>query len=308
MDLKAYIIEQARTLGFDRIGFAGVEPLPEEPLQRWLANDYHDGMAWMGERLAMRLDPEVMMPGARTVIVLAANYFSAQEPTEDPRLARIARYAWGEDYHRVLQKRLKTLLTRIREIEPAAEGRLCVDSAPIMEKEWARRAGIGWRGKNSLILAPELGSWIFLCEIVTNLELPPDHPVEERCGSCTKCLEACPTGALVAPYIVDTRRCLACLTIETEEEIPAEYHQALGNRVFGCDICQEACPWNRQWARPVGDPAFHPRPHWLSTPLTELITWSETQFREAARHSPLQRRGYDGFVRNVKAALQNLPE
>lgn len=308
MDLKSAIREQGLALGLDRIGFARAEVLPGEALKNWLQKGYNAEMAWMAARLPMRLDPRVLMPGARTVIVAATNYFSPGEGSGDPRLACIARYALGEDYHRVLGRRLKKLLVFIRTLAPGVEARICVDSAPIWEKEWARLAGIGWRGRHSLIIAPQLGSWITLGEIVISLDLEPDQPLSDRCGSCTLCLEACPTGALIAPSTLDARRCSAYHTIESGAAIPEAVRRAMANRVFGCDICQSVCPWNRQWAVPAADPCFHPRPHWQNAPLAELALWPEERYSAAAQHSPLQRRGYDGFIRNVEAALANLHE
>lgn len=287
MDLKAALCAEARSLGLDRIGFARADALPGAVLQERLTRGYYRGMPWMAERLMLRLDPRLLLPGARTVIVAAVNYYSAQEPPEAPHLARVSRYAWGEDYHRVIKRRLKALLRSIRDLAPGVQGRLCVDAAPILEKEWARRAGIGWVGKHSLVIAPELGSWIFLGEIVTDHELAPDAPVAEQCGGCSRCIEACPTGALVAPYTLDPRRCLAYQTIESREAIPEELRPALGNRVFGCDICQSVCPWNRRWAAPAADAVFSARPHWRATPLTELATWTPEQYAAATQGSPL---------------------
>ncbi len=305
MDLKAALCAEARSLGFDRIGFAQADALPGAVLQERLARGYYRGMPWMAERLMLRLDPRLLLPGARTVITAAVNYYSAQEPPEATHLARVSRYAWGEDYHRVIKRRLKALLGSLREWVPEVQGRLCVDAAPILEKEWARRAGIGWVGKHSLVIAPELGSWIFLGEIVTDLELAPDAPVAEQCGGCSRCLEACPTGALVAPYALDPRRCLAYQTIESREAIPEELRPALGNRVFGCDICQSVCPWNQRWAAPAADAVFSARPHWRATPLTELAIWTPEQYAAAAQGSPLQRREYAAFMGAVAAALKN---
>lgn len=308
MDLKSVILERAFSLGFDRIGFARAEALLDHALRGWLEKGFNAEMAWMAARLPMRLDPRVMMPGARTVIVAAANYFTKGESSGDPRLACIARYALGDDYHRVLKDRLKELLVFIRTLAPGVQARICVDAAPIWEKEWARRAGIGWRGKHSLIIAPELGSWILLGEIVTSLDLEPDQPIPDRCGSCTLCLEACPTGALIAPSTLDARRCIAYHTIESGAAIPEAVRRAMGNRIFGCDICQSVCPWNLLWAVPADAPSFHPRPHWRNAPLAELVHWPEERFTAAAHRSPLQRRGYAGFIRNVEAALANLHE
>ena len=227
MDLKSVILERAFSLGFDRIGFARAEALLDHALRGWLEKGFNAEMAWMAARLPMRLDPRVMMPGARTVIVAAANYFTKGESSGDPRLACIARYALGDDYHRVLKDRLKELLVFIRTLAPGVQARICVDAAPIWEKEWARRAGIGWRGKHSLIIAPELGSWILLGEIVTSLDLEPDQPIPDRCGSCTLCLEACPTGALIAPSTLDARRCIAYHTIESGAAIPEAVRRAM---------------------------------------------------------------------------------
>jgi len=308
MDLKSVILERAFSLGFDRIGFARAEALPGEALKIWLEKGCNAEMAWMAARLPMRLDPRVMLPGARTVIVAAANYFTKGESSGDPRLACIARYALGDDYHHVLKDRLKELLVFIRTLAPGVEARICVDAAPIWEKEWARRAGTGWRGKPSLIIAPELGSWILLGEIVTSLDLEPDQPIPDRCGSCTLCLEACPTGALIAPCTLDARRCIAYHTIESGDAIPDAVRRAMGNRIFGCDICQSVCPWNIRWAVPANDPSFHPRPHWRNAPLAELALWTEGRFAAAVHRSSMQRRGYAGFIRNVEAALANLHE
>ncbi len=312
MDLKNAIKEHGLALGLDRIGFARAEALPGDSLREWLASGCSAGMEWMAGRVEMRLDPRLMLPGARTVIVMAANYFPpGDNPGDcrmDPRLARIARYALGDDYHVVLRSRLKSLLAFIRTLAPAAEARICVDSAPIWEKEWARRAGIGWRGKHSLIIAPGLGSWITLGEIVTDLELEPDQPVPDLCGACTLCMESCPAGALTSPSTLDARRCIAYHTIESADDIPAAVRTAMGNRIFGCDICQAACPWNLKWAVPAADPSFHPRPHWQNAPLAELARWPEERFIAAAQRSPLQRRGYAGFIRSVRAAIANLQE
>lgn len=305
MDLKRHIIDHARRLGFDHVGFAAADALPAEPLDAWLDQGFHGTMQYMNNHRAMRLDPRVMLPGARSLIVVAVNYYTPFEPAIAPDQACISRYAWGDDYHLLIRKRLKSLLAYIHDLVPTVEGRLCVDSAPVLEKAWAVRAGIGWMGKHSCIISPRLGSWIFLGELITNLELAADTAVQDRCGSCRLCLQACPTGAIVAPAVIDSRRCLSYLTIEHKGEIPAPYRPALGNRIFGCDICQQVCPWNQKKATATTEPALAPRPVWQNAPLTELAAWSEEVFNDNVRQSALKRMRYEGFIRNVAAGVEN---
>jgi epoxyqueuosine reductase len=305
LDLKNAIITHALALGFDHVGFATAEPLPAEHLDHWLSMGYHAGMNYMTNHRAMRLDPRAMVPGARSIMVVALNYYTPFEPALPREHARISRYAWGDDYHIVLKKRLKKLLAHVQELAPSADGRICVDSAPVLEKTWAVRAGIGWMGKHSCIISPRLGSWIFLGEIITNLELEPDAAIKDQCGHCQLCIQACPTGAIVAPRIVDSRRCLSYLTIEHKGEMPLPWQPALANHIFGCDICQDVCPWNRKKATGTTEHGFYPRPVWYEANLEKLATWTEMEFNSHVLQSPLKRMRYEGFKRNVTVGLKN---
>jgi epoxyqueuosine reductase len=305
LDIKVAIITQARALGFDHVGVAKADALPSHPLDDWLDKGYHADMSYMANHRDMRLDPRIMLPGARSVIVVALNYYTPFEPAASPDQARISRYAWGDDYHNIITKRLKKLLACLCDLEPAASGRLCVDSAPVLEKAWAMRAGIGWMGKHSCIISPQLGSWIFLGEIITNLELEPDTPIKNRCGTCRLCIDACPTGAIVAPHMIDSRRCLSYLTIEHKGELSAQWQAALGNHICGCDICQEVCPWNRQKATATTVRSFYPRLIWQNARLANLATWSELEFQNYVQQSPVKRMRFEGFKRNIAVGLKN---
>lgn len=307
LQLRSYIVHRALELGFDQVGFAAAAALDQDNVSAWLSCGYHGEMAYMAHHRDLRLHPELLQPGAQTVVVLAANYYTPFSVSTDPEMGAVSRYAWGTDYHNTLRTRLKKLLAEIQILEERACGRVFVDSAPILEKEWARRCGIGWMGKHSCIISPRFGSWIFLAEIILNIALPADEPVKSRCGHCRLCLDACPTGALVAPYVVDSRRCLSYLTIELKADraIPEEFRSAMANRIFGCDLCQSICPWNKKLSKPTEDASFYPRPGLFNQRLTDLAQWSEEYFSTQTLRSPIKRPGYAGFLRNVLAALQN---
>ena len=261
-ELSAWIKEQGRAAGFDRVGIAPVTGLPElEFLPRWLERGYAGRMDYL--RDPRRRDARALLPGARSVICAALNYntappFSTEVP-RDPERGWLARYAWGDDYHSVVGEKLARLRDALaEEIGDGFEGKACVDTGPVVERDYARRAGLGWLAKNTTLLNADGGSWFFLGVLVTNLELEPDSPLPDGCGACTLCLEACPTGALVEPYVMDARRCISYLTIELREAIPEEFRAPLGRHVFGCDICQDVCPYNRQaWLSDAA--AFQPR-------------------------------------------------
>ncbi len=306
-EISSFIVQRATLLGFNQVGFAPVTPLSGEKLHEWLAREYHGEMAYMANHRDLRLNPALLLPGAQTVVVLATNYYTPFTASPDPEIGAISRYAWGTDYHHTLRKRLKILLAEIHALEPQAQGRVFVDSAPILEKEWALRSGIGWMGKHSCIISPQFGSWIFLAEIVLNLPLEPTSPIKNRCGQCRLCMDACPTGALLEPFVLDSRRCLSYLTIELKADrpIPEEFHSAMANRIFGCDVCQEVCPWNNKPAKPTRDESFFPRPGLFNQPLTKLANWCEKDFSAQVRQSPIKRTGYAGWMRNVQAALKN---
>ncbi len=305
-ELKTFIIQRACELGFGQVGVARAEPLPERGLRSWLQAGLHGEMSYMARDPELRLDPRTLLAGAASIIVLSSNYYFPAEDETDPARGIVARYARGDDYHEVLTAKLKRLVEEIRERAPAAQTRIAVDSAPVMEKEWARRSGIGWRGKHSCIISPQYGSWIFLSEIITDLELPADQPLEDRCGSCRLCLDACPTGALIRPYVVDSHKCISALTqLKPDQSIPVERQAGMGNRLFGCDLCQQVCPWNQGQLPPTTEAGFSPRPCFSNPLLTDLASWDEEQFLQRTSRSPINKVKYAGFMRNVQVALRN---
>ncbi len=293
------IREEARRLGFNDCGMARVRPLEEEAdrLSHWLEQGYQAGMSYMERHLEKRVDPGKLVPGARSVISVILNYHPSGEPFS-PGAPKIARYAWGEDYHPVIREKLHALLDFInREISPV-KGRVFVDSAPVLDRAWAALAGLGWIGKNSMLISRKFGSYIFIGEIICDLELATDQPVPDYCGSCTRCLDACPTGALVAPRQLDSNRCISYCTIEHRGEIPAAMKGKLDNWIFGCDICQEVCPWNLKQV-PLTEPRFSPLPGLPAMKREDWLEMSEESFRERFRKSALLRAGYAGIRRNL---------
>ena len=251
---------EALRLGFSHLGIARAAPLDAEArrLEAWLNKGYHGKMQYMENHFDLRTDPTRLVPGAKSVIVLMHNYCPS-ETQHDPEAPKLARYAYGEDYHQVLRKKLKALLRFIRENIGEVDGRCFVDSAPVMERDWAQKTGIGWAGKNTLLINPKAGSYYFLAELILDLELPADDPIKDYCGTCRRCIEACPTGAISPEgYLLDASRCISYLTIELREAIPLEFRGNMENWMFGCDICQEVCPWNR-FSEPHEEPAFAPR-------------------------------------------------
>jgi epoxyqueuosine reductase len=308
--LRAAIEQQARALGFDAIGVTGVELAEDEQhLLRWLERGWHGQMHYMQRHGVLRSRPAQLRPGTLRVISARMPYRSseARAPEQvlgDDQLAYISRYALGRDYHRLMRRALAKLAERIGELAGAHDYRVFVDSAPVLEKALARNAGLGWIGKHTNLIARDAGSWFFLGEIYTDLPLPVDPPASAHCGSCSACLPACPTGAIVAPYQLDARRCISYLTIELHGPIPEPLRPALGNRIYGCDDCQLVCPWNK-FARAASHPDFHVR-HGLDAPhLAELMGWSPSQFEARMQGSAIYRIGYVRWLRNIAVALGN---
>jgi epoxyqueuosine reductase len=295
---------RAKELGFDKVGFAAIEPVPRaEFLSEWLRREFHGDMEYMARTPEVRMDPARLLPGARTVVVVAKNYYtSSSGRRDDPRTGIISRYAWGDDYHEVLGDRLRELRSFIE--SRGARARVCVDTGAVLEKVWAERAGIGWQGKHSNVIAKDLSSWFFLGEVITDADLGPDRPSRNHCGTCTRCIDLCPTRAIVAPYVVDSRRCIAYLTIEHRGPIPRELRPLMGNLIFGCDICQDVCPWNR-FAKVAPEAAFAPREGLDAPRLAELVAMTREDFARRFRGSPIRRAKRAGFVRNVCVALGN---
>jgi len=320
MTLSESVKQAARELGFQAVGISRLEPTQGKApadtqpapllarLQEWLARGYQGRMAWMERDPARRADPQLVLPGCRSVISVGMNYFTGHRADERPGHGRIARYAWGQDYHDLLTKRLEQLAAQIKRLAPEADTRHYVDTGPVMEKAWAQQGGLGWIGKHSNLVSHQYGSWLLLGEILTTLELDADEPGTDLCGSCQLCIKACPTGAITEPYVVDATRCISYLTIELHkpgETIPDDLAARLGNRIFGCDDCLDVCPYNMT-ASPTGEPAFQPSPLTLAPLLSSLETMNERDFAAAFRQSPIRRAKHGGFLRNVRTALANL--
>ena len=305
--LKARIDGWGRELGFAAVGFAGIDlGAAETRLLDWLAAGCHGEMDYMARHGTKRARPAELVPGTRTVIVCRMDYLpEACRPAsaDFPDRAVISRYAWGRDYHKLLRNRLQKLADRIVDEVGEFGYRVFVDSAPVMEVELAQRAGLGWRGKHTLLLS-QTGSWFFLGEIFVDLPLPVDDQAEAHCGTCTACLDICPTRAFITPYRLDARRCISYLTIEHPGSIPEELRPLMGNRIYGCDDCQSVCPWNR-FATPTQEADFQPRHSLDQASLVELFAWSETDFNDQLAGSPIRRIGHERWLRNIAIALGN---
>lgn len=295
----------AANLGFDAVGFARAERLDGEAehLRSWLDAGHHADMEWMTGHFDKRVDPTLLVEGTKSVVVVLLSYKPSElQPADAPQ---IAKYAYGDDYHEVIKAKLWELLAQIKEIKPEADGRPFVDSAPVLERVWAERAGLGWIGKNSLLLNRQLGSLTFIGTLMLNLELDYGTPVRPSCGTCTRCIDACPTGAIVAPKVVDARRCISYQTIENRGEIPEEIQRLMGNRVFGCDACIDACPWNVKVA-PNHHPELAPREAILTYTAEQWQAMDEAQFSSIFRRSAVKRAKLSGFRRNLEVVMGNV--
>jgi epoxyqueuosine reductase len=299
-------------IGFQQVGITGVALAEaEDRLSHWLASGYHGEMRWMAAHGPRRSRPAELVPGTVRVICARMDYLPADarpasELVNEAERACISRYALGRDYHKVMRRRLEALAQRIRAEAGPFGCRVFVDSAPVMEKPLARNAGLGWIGKHTNLINRNAGSWFFLGEIYTDLPLPVDEPAPDHCGTCRACLDVCPTRAIIAPYVLDARRCISYLTIENRGSIPEEFRAAIGNRIFGCDDCQAICPWNK-FARPTAETDFAPRHGLDEAQLTELFMWDEQTWKDKTAGSALRRAGYEGWLRNIAVALGNAP-
>lgn len=286
--------------GFQYCGISSARFLEEEAprLTEWLKRGYQGKMSYLENHFDKRLDPTLLVPGAKSVVSLMYNYYPAKDLSQDNNF-KLAKYAYGTDYHFVIKDKLFALMNRIREEIGEVDGRVFVDSAPVMERAWARQGGLGWIGKNSLLLNKQSGSFYFLAELILDLDLEPDGPVKDYCGTCTACIDACPTDAIPEPYVVDGSKCISYFTIELKEELPSEVKGKFQDWVFGCDICQDVCPWNR-FSRPHAEPSFQPHPTVEGLSKADWIEMTEEIFRKAFKNSAVKRTGYTGLMRNIK--------
>jgi epoxyqueuosine reductase len=303
--LSAHIRDQARNLGFSKVGIARSDVLTEEGarLNEWLGRSFHGTMAWMQKESEKRVDVRRIIPDAKSVISVALNYYVPTVHPDSHKTGKISRYAWGDDYHIVMTPRIQSLVDCIKLEMPDVRSAAYVDTGPVMDKAWAAHAGIGWIGKHTNIITKEYGSWVFLGEIIVDVELEYDQLIADFCGSCTACIEACPTEAIVEPYVLDSTKCISYLTIENRGDIPEELKPKLVNWVYGCDICQDVCPWNR-FQQPTEETAFRPREENVDPELYALSEISEEEFSRRFRRSAVKRTKRRGLVRNAKAVLE----
>ncbi len=307
--LAAQIKSAAQELGFELVGISPVKLPPHgESFARWLRDGFAGELGYMSRTEALRRDPHELVPWAKSIISVGMNYFTPHGRPENSNNAEgwISRYAWGDDYHDLMKGRLDKLLETVRALcGEAIEGRAFVDSGPVLERDFAGVAGLGWVGKNTQLISPKRGSWFFLGELFVDLALAYDRPIRDRCGQCDLCLKACPTQAFVGPYVLDARRCISYLTIELKGAMPRHLRPLVGNHIFGCDICQEVCPYNVK-AEATAEAAFGPRAGLHAPQLIPLLSMTETEFRQRFRGSPILRAKRKGFLRNVAVALGNL--
>jgi epoxyqueuosine reductase len=325
--LSRWVKEQAQRLGFELVGISPVKlPAHEESFAEWLRKELHGELEYMKRTEDLRRDPRRLVPWAKSIVSVGMNYFTAfprpavnvgagfkpatksscvREATDEPK-GWISRYAWGDDYHELMKKKLELLLETIRTFHDGPlEGKAFVDSGPVLERDWAGVAGMGWIGKNTHLISPQKGSWFFLGELFLSISLTSDRPIRDRCGKCDLCLKACPTGAFIGPYVLDARRCISYLTIELKGPIPRHLRPLVGNHIFGCDICQEICPYNVK-AEATAESAYAPRVGLYAPDLIPLLALTHAEFRQRFRGSPILRAKRRGFLRNVTVALGNL--
>ena len=296
------VIEKAMAVGFDLIGFSKAETLIDESekLDEWIKLGYQAGMNYMEKNKEKRKDVSQILPGAKSVISLAINYYTDHQHSNDPNNGKVSRYAWGKDYHLIIWEMLEKLEAELKKINPGFESKSYVDTGPVMDKAWAVRAGIGWLGKHTNVINRGLGSWIFIASIITNYEFDQTFSIPDFCGSCTACIDACPTNAIVQEYVVDSNKCISYLTIENKGEIPEEFKGKFDNWLFGCDICQDVCPWNYKFAVSTVIDEFNPLNDNKEIKLPEVIKMPEDNFKNRFSGSPVSRAKLYGLRRNAK--------
>ena len=306
MILSRDIKERALFEGFNKVGIVGAQSLTDEGrlLKEWLARGYHGEMRWMARDVEKRISPLEIFPPARSVVVVALNYFTPHPHQQSSDTGKVSRYAWGDDYHDIVKEKLLSLLAWIREQEPDAQGKVCVDIQPTMDKAWAVRAGLGWLGKHSNVITPEHGSWVFIGELMLNLELDHDtERMEDHCGTCTLCIDACPTAAITEPYLVDSNKCISYATIELRTpELPEEIESKLSGWLYGCDICQDVCPWNR-FEEPTSETRFAPREGNVNAELSDILELTPEAYAARYRGSAMKRAKLTGLQRNARSLI-----
>lgn len=303
MQIERYtrlIKDEARRLGFEFVGISQARFLEEEAprLEQWLNKNMHGQMAYMANHFDMRLDPRLLVPGAKSVISLLLNYFPDENAKQPEGAPRVSKYAYGEDYHKVIKRKLKSLINYIKENIGDVDGRAFVDSAPVLDRAWAKNSGLGWIGKNSNLINPKAGSFFFIAELIIDLELEYDGPIKDYCGTCTRCIDACPTQAIVAPQVVDGSKCISYFTIELRDAIPQSEKGKFDNWVFGCDVCQDVCPWNR-FSKPTQVADFTPNAEMLAMDTRHWQELTEEVFERVFTKTALKRAAYNGLKRNI---------
>jgi len=290
----------SKRLGFSFCGISKAEQLQEEArnLEMWLNKEMHGKMSYMANHFDKRIDPTLLVPGAKSVVSLLFNYY-AEDNELNNSIPKISKYAWGEDYHTVVKDKLFEFVSLIKEEIGEIDGRVFVDSAPVMDKAWAAKSGLGWIGKNSNLINKQQGSFFFIAELIIDLELEPDGPIKDYCGSCTRCIDACPTDAIITPYVVDGSKCISYFTIELKEEIPTSWKGKFDDWTFGCDVCQQVCPWNR-FSKKHNEPKFEPSNQLTTLNKEEWLDMTEEVFSALFKKSALKRTGYNGLKRNLK--------
>ncbi|MGE5399987.1 MAG: tRNA epoxyqueuosine(34) reductase QueG [Ignavibacteriales bacterium] len=296
------VIAAAKELNFDLVGFARADNLNTEVrhLEEWLGKKYNAGMSYMERNTRKRLDIREIFPDAKGIISLGMNYYTGERHDYIENSGKVSRYAWGTDYHNIMWEKLDVFIEKLKETDPLFDARSYVDTGPVMDKAWAIRAGLGWMGKHSNIISMEYGSWFFIATVITNCEFTCSELKTDHCGTCTRCLDACPTDAIVSDYVVDANRCISYLTIENKGEIPEDFKGKFQNWLFGCDICQEVCPWNNKFSRATKEDGFYPRPGNKELKIEEVLQMENLEFKERFQRSPISRAKLRGLKRNAE--------
>lgn len=302
---KDIIVYKAKELGFELVGFSNAETLEKEivHLQQWLSLGYNADMHYMERNYEKRKDIKEILPSAKSVISLALNYYTPEQHTNSETLGKISRYAWGKDYHLIIWEKLNQLIDELKEIDPRFEAHTNVDTGPVMDKVWAVKSGIGWQGKHSNIINREIGSWFFIATVICNQDFEPSEPYPDFCGDCSACIDACPTNAIVKEYVVDANKCISYQTIENKNEIPAGLKNKFNNWLFGCDICQDVCPWNKSFSVLSSVKEFNPQNKEI--PLSEAANMEQEEFSARFKNSPVKRAKLKGLARNAKFILES---